>query len=174
MKARDRALLVTSIAALAACDPQGADGPPEVRLGDSVCDQCNMIISDERWATATIVDGLRGPEPRLFDDFNCQVNYESEHPDAAIFARWAHDFDTRAWVRAEEARFLMSPALRSPMGSKIAVFATQRAAEDAEDQLSGDLMTFDVAWRRLGHASATCHNDTTEADSPTEEHHHDP
>lgn len=174
MKTRHRILLLAPLAALSACDPESAGGPPEVRLGDSVCQQCNMIISDDRWATATIIEGPRGPEPRVFDDFNCQVNYENERPDAVVVARWAHDFDTREWIRTENSRFLMSPALRSPMGSKVAAFATKAAATDAQRQLRGDLMTFDVAWRRLGHASKNCHTEEAETQSPVQEHHHDP
>jgi copper chaperone NosL len=157
MKPMCRALTASIWLALAAgCEQKSADGPPPIRLGDSVCEQCNMIISDERWATATIVEGPRGPEAKLFDDFNCQVNYEVEHKDLAVVARWSHAHNTRKWLRTEQAHFVMSPALRTPMGSNTAAFASMEHAEAMMANLLGDQMAFEVAWLRLGFAGACC------------------
>ena len=149
---RDVSILALSLVliAVSGCSEQAADGPPTVRLDDSVCDQCNMIISDERWSTATIIEGDRGPEPRIFDDFNCQANYEGEHPDLTILARWSHSYSTREWLSTEKAVFLISPDLRSPMGSNIAAFASESEAETTKADFTGDIMTFDAAWQRLG------------------------
>lgn len=134
---------------LAGCGEQPADAPPKVLLGESVCDYCNMILSDDRWATATIIRGARGPEARLFDDFNCQVNYETEHPDLVILDRWSHDYTKHEWLETSEAFFLLTPALRSPMGSNAAAFATEAEAEAARSEMSGEVMPFDKAWKRL-------------------------
>jgi len=159
------AALTALLAPLAGCDKQALDGPPTVRLGDSVCEQCNMIISDERWATATIVEGPRGPRALLFDDFNCQVNHEVEHTDLDVLARWSHSHATGEWVRTDAAHFLMSPDLRTPMASGVAAFATREEAEAARAELTGDLMTFDVAWKRLGFAGACCHAGENESET---------
>jgi len=162
--------LLTTVLLLVGCSEQAADAPPAVRLGDSVCDQCNMIISDERWATATVVEGPRGPEARLFDDFNCQVNYEIEHPDAEVLARWSHSHTTHDWIRTESAHFLMSPNLRTPMGSKAAAFASAAEAEAAETELDGDVMLFEVAWSRLGFTGACCDTEHNDRSEPRKEH----
>lgn len=149
-----RGVLWVSLVALAAagagCDERTADHPPDVRLGDSVCAECNMIISDVRWATATMVDGPRGPEPRLFDDFNCQVNYEVEHRDERVVARWSHDSASGEWIRTEQAMFVLSPDLRSPMGSMMAAYAA--GAGDAAILPASDeeVMSFEKAWAHLG------------------------
>jgi len=160
-------LLASTLAALAACGRSSDSGPPSVRLGDSVCAQCNMIISDQRWATATIVSGPRGPEPRLFDDFNCQVNYENDHPDLDVVARWSHGHATRQWIRTGDARFLLSPNLRTPMASRVAAFVSPDNADAAQAQLTGEVMGFEQAWQQLG-AAATAHG-TAEG---TPEHDH--
>jgi nitrous oxide reductase accessory protein NosL len=157
---------VTGLACmLAGCDAPSADGPPEIRLGDSVCDECNMIISDQRWATATVVEGPRGPEPLLFDDFNCQVNHEVEHPELVVLARWSFSHATSEPVRTEDAMFLMSPNLRTPMGSKAAAFSSSSEAQAAQAELTGDVMAFDVAWKRFGFAGACCHTEEATSDS---------
>lgn len=171
MKTLARIAFVSIAGALASCGQDDAQGPPTVRLGDSLCAQCNMIISNERWATATIIDGPRGGEPRLFDDFNCQVNFEAARPDLVVLARWSHDYRGSGWLRTEEARFLMSPALRTPMGSQVAAFASPAEAQVARSDLTGDLMDFKTCWARLGFAGA-CHE--SDPSNPSEEHHHGP
>lgn len=164
-------LFVFFASVVASCGRQDAGGPPELRVGDSVCAQCNMIISDERWATATVVDGPRGAEPRLFDDFNCQVNYEAAHPENVVLARWSHDYSEREWVRTERAHFLLSPSLRAPMGSCSAAFKSRTGAEEARSELPGDVVSFDIAWKRLGLAGS-CHD--SGAATLSEEHDHGP
>lgn len=173
-----RSVLTSSLllapALLAACENNAADTPPSIRLGDSVCDQCNMIISDERWATATIIDGDRGPEPRLFDDFNCQVHYELEHPESVIVGRWSHDHQTHGWIRTEDAHFVLSPNLRAPMGSGIAAFSTVAEAESAKATFGGELMTFGAAWAHLGPPEACCEADSSDRGADEGEKHHEP
>lgn len=163
--------LSTALVSLSGCDHPTADGPPSIRLGDSVCAQCNMIISSESWATATIVEGPRGPEPRLFDDFNCQVNFEVENPDAIILARWSHCYTTSKWIPTESAHFLMSSELRAPMGSQVAAFSSRSHADETQTSLTGNVMTFEVAWKRLGFAGACCHNESEENQTGEKEHH---
>lgn len=142
------------VLALSACDDRAADGPPDLRLGEDVCIQCNMIISDRRWATATIVEGPRGPEARLFDDFNCQVKYEVKNDKQAVVARWSHDRGTSQWLSTEEATFMMADKLRTPMGSRAAAFASPEAAAEAARTESGEVLAFDVVWMRLGYSGS--------------------
>jgi copper chaperone NosL len=131
------------------CARSATDGPPDIRLGETVCDDCGMIVSDDRFATATIIEGDRGPEARVFDDFSCQVNYESAHPDLTIVARWSHDYETHQWLSTETAAFLRSPPLRTPMASQAAAFKTRQGAESTKQNLGGDVMDFESLWQRL-------------------------
>ena len=131
------------VASTLACSTETADAPPEVRYGESVCAACNMILSDERFATATMVEADRGPEPRLFDDFNCQFNFEKSNPTQTVVARWVHDHETRGWVRAESATYVKSSELRTPMGSGIAAFGTPEAANAFAAGVSGSVLSFD-------------------------------
>lgn len=157
-------LMLAGLVAMAGCSGEAPDGPPALRLGDAVCDACNMIVSDERFATATVVEGPRGPEPRLFDDFNCQVGYELDNPELEIVARWSHDHGTLEWLRTESATFLMSPNLRTPMASRAAAFASRGDAERARAELTGDVMDFEIAWKRLGLSGPCCPADENDND----------
>ena len=143
-------IAIAGLAGLNACGGNDSDSPPTVRLGDSICSHCGMIISDERFATATIAEAARGDEALLFDDFNCQVDYEAEHPDLGIVARWSHDYRTAAWLHTEHATFLNSASLRTPMASQAAAFESRADAESAAEELGGDVLTFDALWSHLG------------------------
>lgn len=144
---------VSALALLSAgCDRGASDGPPDVRLGDSVCVHCNMIISDERWATATMIRGPRGPEPLLFDDFNCQAQYEAAHAEVPVLTRWSHSYRDGRWLRTADATFILSPNLRTPMGSCLAALPTRDDAETLRADLTGEILSFPEAWRHLSGA----------------------
>jgi len=134
---------------IAGCGRQVAQGPPDIRLDDSMCEECNMIISDERFATATIYEGPRGAEAMLFDDFNCQAIYEASHSDMPITARWSHDYESSEWLTTEAAHFLFSPRLTTPMASQVAAFSERDAAARSLSELGGEVLAFEDVWARL-------------------------
>lgn len=151
---------------LGGCDERDLVAPPRIQYGDAVCDQCNMIISEERWATVTIIESERGPEPKLFDDFNCQVNYEVDNPNHTVLARWSHSHATSEWFRTEEAHFVASPSIRTPMGSGFAAFASPDEAEPLLAETDGESMAFVAAWQRMGYSGAPVDSSKEAANGP--------
>lgn len=129
------ALLVTAGSVLVSCGGPSPDGPPVVVVGDDVCASCNMIISDERFACASVAETDRGSVPRLFDDLNCQIAYERAHPDERFGHRWVHDYAGGGWITAEDATYVRSGALRTPMASGTAAFASPDDARALLDSL---------------------------------------
>jgi copper chaperone NosL len=117
---------------MAACQPaEDASGPPEIRYGEDVCDRCNMLISEPRFATAYATDAA---EVRRFDDVGCLFLHAQEEVET-VASYWVHDFHSEEWLDAEQATFVHNPDLVSPMGWGIAAFA---AAEDAEAYQAGE------------------------------------
>jgi nitrous oxide reductase accessory protein NosL len=150
MTAARCALSVSIVAAalsLTACS-RDDDGPPTIRLGDSPCTYCNMIISDERFATATVIESDRGPEPLLFDDFICQLDYEKAHPDLTIVTRWSHDYNTREWFPAADAFFVRSEKILAPMASHLAAFESKEDADKFAKEVEGETVGFESVWQR--------------------------
>ena len=135
--------------ALAACQHSNTDEPPAVRYDVDECVECGMILSDERYTTAIMTPGPRGPEALLFDDLNCQVNYEFEHPDLVILKRWTHDQGTRAWIDTPTAHFVRAKELYTPMMSHVAAFAQPTDAEALAQELHGELLDFTTLWASL-------------------------
>ena len=113
-------LCLLLLLALAACGG-GADTtqPPEILYGQDVCDECDMIISEEKYAAAYwTAEG----EARRFDDVGEMLVFmaDNREPTASV---WVHDINSAEWLLAEEAWFVMNSGLRTPMGTGIAVTA---------------------------------------------------
>jgi copper chaperone NosL len=107
------------------------DQPPDIRYGEDACERCAMIINEARYAAAYVMpDG----ESRLFDDIGGMAAYNDEAAEVvAVF--WVHDYDSEEWLKAEEAHFVKSEDLLTPMGFGIVAFVYQdRAAEWADEQ----------------------------------------
>jgi len=126
--------------ALAACGG-GADTtqPPEILYGQDVCDECDMIISEEKYAAAYwTAEG----EARRFDDVGEMLVFMARNPEATA-SIWVHDVNSAAWLPAEEAWFVMNSGLRTPMGTGIAVLADEQSARAlAFDQPAAVVLTF--------------------------------
>ena len=137
---------VGAVVVIQGCGSSAVDGPPEIRYGDSICIECGMIISDERFATSTIIVGDRGDEPLLFDDFNCQMIFESKQTDLTIVDRWSHDHGSLEWLHTSEAWFVRSDQLSTPMASHLALFESQASAKEFAESLGGEVIDFQTVW----------------------------
>lgn len=140
MKRRDFFLIIALLLlALAGC--QGGDDtlqPPEIRYGEDVCDHCNMIISEPRFAAAY---ATTGGDTRRFDDIGEMILYAHER-DEKVAAFWVHDFHSEAWIEAESATYVYNPELMTPMGWGVAAFAGQNEAQTYGDAAGAELLTF--------------------------------
>lgn len=107
------------LGALVAGCSQPPPGPKTLKLGRDVCDHCNMIISEGRYA-AQIWDAKRG-RPSLFDDFGCAVLHAAsagglDKPDLMFWVADASQ-DPRAapvWLEARKASY--RDGFHTPMG----------------------------------------------------------
>lgn len=117
--------------------------PPEIVYGEDVCDACGMIISDERFAAATIVTSPDGePEPRKFDDIGEMFEYHAEHAEVPVQRWYVHDHASMAWIQADQATFVRAESLSTPMGFGVAAFADAAAAEAFAADVGGTVATF--------------------------------
>jgi copper chaperone NosL len=114
--------------------------PPEIYYGQEVCEECGMIISEAKFAAATI--DTRGGVHK-FDDIGGMLTFHMDHPEVQVRAYFVHDYDTQVWLRAETAVFVESDSIHAPMGSGIAAFASREAAEQLAARSSTRVLTFD-------------------------------
>lgn len=114
--------------------------PPEINYGQDVCDNCNMLISEEKFASAYwTADG----EARRFDDLGEMLSYMQANSEE-IASVWVHDVNSAEWLPAEDAYFVMDSGLTTPMGTGIVACASEAEAQAlAYGQDMATIMTFD-------------------------------
>jgi copper chaperone NosL len=109
-----------------------------VRYGESTCAECRMIINEARYAAAALT---AAGEPALFDSTECLVRAVRRDP-AALARMWVHDYGAERWLAAEEAFFVASPELTTPMGGGVVALATASTAEGLAAEVHGRVMRF--------------------------------
>lgn len=123
------------------CGRQETMGPPTIYYGQDVCDACAMIVSDERFAAALVELRDGDVATRLFDDVGELLGAEPGPAEGRV-AWYVHDMQSLAWLGAQDAFYLRSEALHTPMAFHVAAFATREAAENARGEYGGDVLTF--------------------------------
>lgn len=139
--------------AIAGCSQPPLDGPPALRVGRDECAECGMLVSEDRCSSGAIVDRDGRNEHALFDDIGCMLDARDNTEGAfRIASMFVHDHESKEWIRADRAWFMVtsSDRLRTPMGSGVVAFASPEAAEAAALKYEGcvsDLAGLDVARR---------------------------
>lgn len=132
----------TAAAVLApACAPQSSEPqPPEIAYGQDACEACGMLISEKRFACATVMADKKALK---FDDIGDMLVYHMDHPDLQVAAYFVHDYNTEAWIHGETAFYVMSAAIATPMGHGIAAFEKPAEAEALAQDKQTTVLTFD-------------------------------
>jgi copper chaperone NosL len=101
-----------------------SDGPPRILVDHTACSHCGMLISEPIYAAAYQSPGAA---PRVFDDLGCLRHAaREEHADLRV---WVHDAATGEWMDGNQAIFVSSPAIPTPMAGGLLAY---RHADDAE------------------------------------------
>lgn len=147
-------LLILLIFLLAACGGAQIDPnvPPEIVYGEDVCARCGMIISDDRFAAALVVEkSANDYEQLLFDDAGEMFAFVTEHNNQSKIVSWfVHDYSSRDWLDATAAWFVVADSLHTPMGFGIAAFAQELEAQRLAQEWGGEVLSFAQAAEQMG------------------------
>jgi hypothetical protein len=90
-----------------------------------------MIISDARFAAASIItrDGKR--TALLFDDLGDMIDFHRLNPAEPPVEQYVADYSTRRWISFTDAHFVHAPETHTPMGSGLLAFADANSAQSA-------------------------------------------
>jgi len=116
--------------------------PDPIRIGKDNCDFCKMTISDSRFGAQIVTN--KGKKHK-FDDQHClsQFLYEDKVKDEDIAAVYFVNFNKpHDLINVENAFFLQSPSLRSPMNGNIAAFSQNDSLEKAVQTFYGNKITW--------------------------------
>jgi copper chaperone NosL len=128
--------VIVACARLAAACSAKASGPPEIAVDRTACSHCGMFVSEPVYAAAYQVQGR---EPRVFDDIGCLLNAirgETAFP----ITVWLQDAAGSGWIAGDDASFVASPNLRTPMSGGVLAYADAAAAEKAVQANGGQLL----------------------------------
>jgi len=113
-----------------------SSGPEPFAYGKDVCEDCKMTIMEPQFGAEIITKKGRVFK---FDDAHCVANYiskkiEQKDIKQTLFIDYNQE---NSFVTGEEAWFVVSPRLKSPMNSNAAAFATKEAADKKATETSG-------------------------------------
>lgn len=125
------ALAFVSLLLLASCSVE----PESVRYGEDQCAYCKMTIVDQTHAAQYVT--LKGKQFK-FDAIECMVN-ELNDSEKETASKWVANYPNPGeMTAAEDARYLISEAIKSPMGANLTAFASQDQAESIKQESGGE------------------------------------
>ena len=133
-------LAAIAMLVLAGCGGSGGNNldPPEITYGEDVSEM-GMFVTDPRYTVAALPEE---GEWILFDDIGELFRYRVRHSEQAFQATWVNDYHSEEWLAAEDAWYLQSVDLSSPMGWGVAAFRDEDAARAFQVEHGGELMTW--------------------------------
>jgi copper chaperone NosL len=130
---------------LTACSRDPLTGPPELRVGRDECAECGMLIADDRFAAAILIERAGRREHTLYDDLGCMLDHERKTlGEGAIVDRFVRDYDTRAWLRATDAAYALvdEKSFPTPMGSGLLAVQDRTRAEELARRYAGKALDY--------------------------------
>ena len=111
-----------------------------ISYGKDVCKYCSMIIVDKQHGSEVVTE--KGKVFK-FDSIECLLNYSHEADQSEIAMRLCnHYHEPGELIMLEEATFLISEGLPSPMGAFLTAFDTKASAIKARKKYGGDVYSW--------------------------------
>jgi copper chaperone NosL len=108
---------------LASCNTK----PQPFETGKDVCNFCKMTITDTRFGGELVT---KKGKIYKFDDLHCMAEYLNTDKETAFSHSLTIDFEKpNTFLETSKANFIISPDLKSPMGSNAAAFQTRESAK---------------------------------------------
>jgi copper chaperone NosL len=120
-----QALKVASFAAILFASSCSTSEPAPIRLGKDECANCKMILTDPKFGAEIIT---KTNKVYKFDDVNCLNNYikDNEKISSQVNLIFFVDYAREGqFVQANQALYLQSDELKSPMGGAVAAFTNR-------------------------------------------------
>jgi copper chaperone NosL len=133
------ALILLGTATFAGC---AGPGPRPIAFGSEACEACLMGVIDEGHAAELV---SRTGRAYAFDSVECLASYLASLDDPAeVHSIWVTDFaHPPELIPAEDAFFLLSPTLKSPMGLGLTAFARVEDRDGAVNAFGGGPLSWD-------------------------------
>lgn len=111
--------------------------PEALQYGNDGCHHCKMTLMDKKFGAELVT---KKGKIYKFDDVNCMLIFynSNEVSPEDISCKLVVDFSQPAnLIDAQDAFYLKSPEIKSPMGSQVAAFEKKESMDNAKKQLKG-------------------------------------
>lgn len=131
-------LVATTFLVLSGC----SKAPQKIDYGNDGCHFCKMTIVDKIHGSELISDTGKVFK---FDATECMLNYVDENKELLIGSLLTNYYeDPTQFLSAQEATFLISKKLPSPMGANLTAFKTKESAEKMLTEKGGELYSWEA------------------------------
>jgi copper chaperone NosL len=118
------------------CEPE----PQAIQYGSDECAYCKMMITEPEYGSQIL-----NPQGRSykFDSIECMAAYDLTNSESELLSRWVPDFiNSGNWIEAEDAVYLHSETLRSPMGLYLSAYVGRDSAEQMQSEYGGEILDY--------------------------------
>lgn len=123
------------------------NGPKPIDYGNDGCHFCKMTIVDKIHGSELITD--KGKVFK-FDATECMLNYLNDDNYLQVETLLTNYYEAPTeFINIENATFLISENLPSPMGANLTAFKTQEAAEKVLSEKGGKLYDWSALKNKL-------------------------
>jgi copper chaperone NosL len=131
-------LIVLSAAIFMGCEPK----PQPINYGSDECAYCRMMITDAEFGSQIVNNQGRAYK---FDSVECMAAYDLTEDGENFHSKWVPNFlDIDEWLKAEDAVYLHSETLRSPMGLFLSAYSNRESAEEMKEEYGGDIVDYET------------------------------
>jgi len=118
-----------------------SNGPKEIDYGNDGCHFCKMTIVDKIHGAQLITD--KGKVFK-FDATECMVNYMTATKELKVAEVFTNYYEApTAFIATQDATFLISENLPSPMGANLTSFQSKENAAKIQSEKEGVLYTWE-------------------------------
>lgn len=123
--------------------------PQPIEFGTDPCAHCKMTIVDKPFASELVTKKGRVFK---FDAIECMIQYIQENKDLESGLLLVNDYNQPGeWLNAEDATFMISKEIPSPMGGYLSAYSTNEEAQSIQSQKGGELLTWDGLLQNFSH-----------------------
>ena len=115
--------------------------PQPISYGKDVCAYCSMIIVDQQHGSELITAKGRIYK---YDSIECLINDTKDQDESEIAMKLCNHYHTPGeLIPIEQASFLISEGIPSPMGAFLTAFDTNSSAIKAKEEHGGSVFSWD-------------------------------
>ena len=112
-----------------------------ISYGKDVCKYCSMIIVDKQHGSEVVTE--KGKVFK-FDSIECLLNFSNGADQSEVAMKLGNHYgEPGELIMLEEASFLISEGLPSPMGAFLTAFESEAMAEEAKKKFGGKIYNWD-------------------------------